>query len=308
MTRKVPYSKPHKTLEQQVALLKQRGMSFEDEARARATLRRVSYYRLSAYWYIFRQNADVDAPERFREGTSFDEAVWLYDFDRKLRVIMMEGMELFEILVRTRITYLFTQRCGPFGHLNRDHFKQDKFYYKELARFSQAVCESNEVFLKHHYKSKYEGYPDRVPFWMLTEVISMGALSRFYKLLNQALKGAIASDFGLGHAPMQSWLHSMTYVRNTCAHHSRFWNRRLAVRPSYAGGLTKSQVGDNDTPFFAMLALLYLLRQHDAQGTWPEILSEHLLKLEERGADYASRLGMMEGWQWRLLGARSEEE
>ncbi|WGT25886.1 Abi family protein [Pseudomonas marginalis] len=30
---------------------------------------------------------------------------------------------------------------------------------------------------------------------------------------------------------MQSWLHTLTTIRNMCAHHSRLWNRELGIRP-----------------------------------------------------------------------------
>jgi abortive infection bacteriophage resistance protein len=30
---------------------------------------------------------------------------------------------------------------------------------------------------------------------------------------------------------MFSWLHTLNYVRNICAHHARLWNRDLAVQP-----------------------------------------------------------------------------
>ncbi len=40
---------------QQLALLKQRGMIIDDEARCLRKLQQVSYYRLSGYYYVARQ-------------------------------------------------------------------------------------------------------------------------------------------------------------------------------------------------------------------------------------------------------------
>ncbi|WP_349293799.1 Abi family protein [Marinobacter sp. M3C] len=30
---------------------------------------------------------------------------------------------------------------------------------------------------------------------------------------------------------LQSWLHTLTIVRNICAHHARLWNRELGIKP-----------------------------------------------------------------------------
>ena len=40
---------------------------------------------------------------------------------------------------------------------------------------------------------------------------------------------ALAKIMGLHSTVLVSWLHTFTYVRNICAHHSRVWNRELAI-------------------------------------------------------------------------------
>ena len=72
---------------------------------------------------------------------------------------------------------------------------------------------------------------------MLTEVMSLGSLSLCYKGLKNDHKAgvedkkAISQHFNLHHKRLTDWLHTLTYVRNVCAHHSRLWNRELAIRP-----------------------------------------------------------------------------
>lgn len=72
-----------------------------DENLAHQWLSSASYYRLSAYWYPARRtNERVDA---FIEGTTFVDAVALYEADRKLRTLIHDGMEPIEITMRTRV-------------------------------------------------------------------------------------------------------------------------------------------------------------------------------------------------------------
>lgn len=95
---KVPYSKQIQTFANQIGILKQRGMVIANEHDAEAWLRKVSYYRMSGYWYPLladRQN------HIFKSGSSFEQARMLYEFDSSLRQIVLSSIERIEVAVRT---------------------------------------------------------------------------------------------------------------------------------------------------------------------------------------------------------------
>ena len=48
---KIAYLKQIKPFDDQISILKSRGMVIKDEARAKQILQNISYYRLSGYWY-----------------------------------------------------------------------------------------------------------------------------------------------------------------------------------------------------------------------------------------------------------------
>ena len=78
--------KTWKSHQDQLDILKARGMAVPDEARALDFLKRVGYYRLSGYFFPFRQGAEDDEGNFFRkdvfvEGSSFDKVIDLYLFD-----------------------------------------------------------------------------------------------------------------------------------------------------------------------------------------------------------------------------------
>ena len=56
-----------------------------DRKRAADVLRRVNYYRLSGYWYPFRQQIGGGRVDDFYPGTRLDDVVALYEFDARLR-------------------------------------------------------------------------------------------------------------------------------------------------------------------------------------------------------------------------------
>ena len=49
-------TKPFKNYDEQIALLRERGLIITDEAYARDVLKRMNYYRLSAYSLTLREN------------------------------------------------------------------------------------------------------------------------------------------------------------------------------------------------------------------------------------------------------------
>ena len=81
------------------------------------------------------------------------------------------------------------------------------------------------------YKSKYFS-PENPPAWMTIEIASFGQLSMLFKNLRTCdARKATAKHFGVSEIVLESWLETLSFVRNTCAHHSRLWNRKLPKRP-----------------------------------------------------------------------------
>src|SRR5690554_6374082 len=99
------YDKPAQTFRQQLELLKSRGLVIADESEALNQLSAISYYRLSGYWYPFRERTEQGhVTSRFRQGTSFDQVLALYEFDRQSHFLVMDAIERVEVAVRTRLT------------------------------------------------------------------------------------------------------------------------------------------------------------------------------------------------------------
>ena len=105
------YTKPALTLEQQLSLAQSRGLAVTNRKVALTTLERISYYRLSAYWHPFKK-----ADDTFESGATFEAALALYEYDRRLRLLLLDAIERFEIALRTVVTYTLAHAYGPFAH------------------------------------------------------------------------------------------------------------------------------------------------------------------------------------------------
>lgn len=245
------YNKPHRTYEQQLALLKSRGLEITNDDIALEYLRRLGYYRLSGYWYPCRQLISASShrskpvrPQRkdeFMPGLRFQDAVELYVFDKKLRLLILDAIERVEVACRGDIAYLLGKKdrfaynnpsllYGNFTKKIDD--KTGKTKHQEwLIKHDQLIQRSKEDFVEH-YKIKY-GLP--LPMWVAIELWDFGLLSTFYKGMVVQDKTDIAAKYGVSDFQvMESWLRCLNYVRNVVAHHSRLWNRNLIDQPKLA--------------------------------------------------------------------------
>lgn len=221
------FIKPTLTLDEQVALLIQRGMH-GDSKRIGRRLASVNYYRLSAYWHTFRATND-----QFRPGTQF-EIVWeRYVFDRELRLLVIDALERIEVGVRARLAYEHAVLGGPFGYeadpsslFPYDPPKRMEFF----ARLQRDLNGSHEAFVLH-FARKYGDHHAWPPVWVTAEVLTFGGIVSFFRGSPRGVQRAVADHFGVPDVVFESWLLSLNVVRNICAHHGRFWNREIGLRP-----------------------------------------------------------------------------
>ncbi len=220
------YTKSYKTVEEQADLMIGRGLVCNRE-KLIDRLEWINYYRLSGYLYPFRKKDSDD----FLENTNFD-CVWnRYCFDRKLRLLMLDGIARIEIGIKTALVRVFTREYGAFGYTkfeNLPNLKKDK--YEELIETMSRDMKNSRAQFVVSYKQKYDS-EEHLPLWMAVELMTFGSMLKFYEGMSKNLQNEIASDFSQQKVRFISWLKSLNVVRNISAHHDRLWNRVLGVAP-----------------------------------------------------------------------------
>lgn len=256
---KISYNKKALTASEQVELLKSRGLVVEDEKLAIHTLTHINYYRLSAYIYPFFKDKENHL---FKERVTFQDILDVYNFDRELRLLLLDAIERIEVSIRTNIIYVLSLKYGSFWLSDKDIFYNESRYRGNVEKLKEELSRSDEKFLKHYFSKYSEDIP---PAWISLEIASFGIVSLLFKNLKSTKDmKEISNRYGLNHITFTSWLHSLTYVRNLCAHHSRVWNRELGIPPSVPkniGGvwLNKSESYKNDRVFYIIAILIYFL-------------------------------------------------
>ena len=239
LVKKLSFTKPATTYEEQICLLQKRGMVINDVKNACLYLTHINYYRLGAYWLPFEKDR---VTHDFRVGTNFETVIDLYNFDRELRLLVTDALERIEISMRTQWTYHMANNHGAHSHLSKELADNEKRYLKNLESMKKEVDRANEVFISHS-KNTYE---EQLPaIWVVSEVISLGVLSKLYSNLRpMPTRRAIAKAWGLDQKTLGSWLHHLTHVRNICAHHSRLWNREFINIPMLPKNKPLALVGE----------------------------------------------------------------
>jgi abortive infection bacteriophage resistance protein len=288
------YTKPPLSFEEQADRLLSRGLvADKDELITR--LKSVNYYRLSAYLYPYRNTDDS-----FKENTSL-HIVWKhYTFDRQLRLLVMDAVERVEVAVRTQMVYHFAHLYGAFGYLDHTNLPNmdNENFTQWIDDLYNETRRSKERFVEH-FKNKYGDLHDRLPIWMLAEIMSFGRMLTMFNGIDSRLKRTIAQEYKIQDDILQNWLGALNVIRNICAHHGRLWNRELAYK-FYIPRINKApewhvpvKVGNNRI-FTALTVLRYLLRYIAPSSGWQMRMYSLLRAYPEVSV---SSMGFPDGWE-----------
>lgn len=235
--------------------------------------------------------------------TDFDTVIKLYEFDAKLRKIVMAELGNIEVAIRSQIVYALSSDYGSFWLDNEDLFFDLKKYADIKTKIEVEVKRSRESFVVYFM----EKYPNKLPpAYMAIETMSFGTLSKLYKSLRlPGDKQKISHFFGLSGETFGSWLHSLSYVRNICAHHARLWNIQLGITPKdyeCPQGVAKRLWLENSSNlkriYVILSIMIYLLNAINPKHSFKRELKK--LFAEYSDIDKAA-MGFPDDWQKEAL-------
>ena len=113
--------KKFKNLDEQVAILKHKGMVIEDERYAKRILLRENYFFLNGYRHLFVKSRE---DKRFKKGATFEEMYSLFLFDRSFRNVIFKYLLVIENNLKSIISYQLSKK---YGYRERDYLKEKNF-------------------------------------------------------------------------------------------------------------------------------------------------------------------------------------
>lgn len=314
-----PYTKPHLNFADQIALLMQRGLIVTDQPKAVHHLQRIGYGRLTFYWQPFQQIVKNPADptrtirsEQFRSGAEFRHAVDLYLFDKKLRLLFLDAIERIEVALRVDLAHALGKR-DPWAHRNPTFLDAHRAnratqgstqHASWLNKADQAITRSKEDWVKEYRAT----YSSPLPIWMAVEAWDFGSLSWLLEMAHPNDRSAIAKRYGLLPDTLVSWIRSLAFVRNICAHHARLWNAGIINQPKVPKQFEAQQVAHIGTEFIrrsrvygAAAVASYLVKRINVGTSWASRMQAHWLAFPAMPLASAVQGGFLQGWDQEAI-------
>jgi abortive infection bacteriophage resistance protein len=279
------------TIEEQIKNLKEIGLIVADEEYAKKILNDISYFRLiKAYSLGFKEKNG-----NYNSDVTFEQIVELYLFNANFRQITFAQIEKIEINCRCRISNYFAKTYGVLGYVDSNNFVDSEYHKTFLEDIEEEIVRNSKAPFVRNFRENYEG--GQLPIYALVEVFSFGTLSKFFKNMKNPDKKAVAKTFGIGYTYLESWLESISYVRNICAHYGRLYNAKLSKTPILYKEYSEAGIGNNRI-FGILLCMKHILKDDSHWNLYVQDIENLIGKYEK--VDIKT-MGFPKNWKELLL-------
>lgn len=278
-------NKIFKTLDEQVEILKSKGLVVQDEKKAMEILFRENYFFINGYRHLFMRSMKDN---HFIEGTTFEELYAMFVFDRRVRNIMFKYILMIENNVKSIISYQLSKKYGfkEKDYLNPKNFSQDNMKSRQVHDVLNKMKRQIRLNGKQHtatlhYISNY-GY---IPMWILVKVLSFGIISELYNILKTEDQLDIAEFYNIDPDTLTIYLNLLSNFRNLCAHEEILYDHRTQrmipdTKYHYLLSIDMTDdeynYGKND-----LFALVIIMKQMLRQSEFEQLINELGYEIDE---------------------------
>ena len=218
--------KRFKSLEEQIDILRHKGLIINDEAYAKKVLLRENYFFINGYRHLFLRTS---SDENFLAGTTFEELYSLFLFDRSFRNIIFKNILVIENNLKSVISYQLSKKYGykEKDYLKSKNFTNDPLKVRQVNDLIQKMkrqirINGSQHSATLHYISNY-GY---IPLWILVKVLSFGIVCEMVSILKKEDQVALAGIYGIEIDKFIMYLPILSNYRNLCAHEDILFENR----------------------------------------------------------------------------------
>jgi abortive infection bacteriophage resistance protein len=278
---------PSMNIDEQIENLKSKGLIFEDEEKAKSFLNDVSYFRMIKAYSLGLKAKN----ENYNQGVRFEDIKGRYLFNANLRQLVLTQIEKVEVNLRCRLSNYFSEKYGVLGYEDVYNFSNPTFHDELLDDIAKETLRNAKSPFVMNFRMNY--VDGKIPLYALVELFSFGTLSKFYKNMKNEDKKAVASMYDVGYTYFGSWIESIAYVRNACAHYGRIYNVKFAKTPKMYKRYSEN--GINNLRIFATLLTLKHLLPNDNQ--WLDFVNTVELLIEKYSDVKLSLIDFPDNWK-----------
>ena len=216
--------------------------------------------------------------------------------------ILRYFIEKIEINARCRIGNYVSEHYGVLGYKDKDNFVDEEYHKQFMSDINEEIRRNLRAPFVKNFTENYEGRD--LHMYALVEICSFGTLSKFFKNMKNSDKKAIAKSFGIGYTYYESWIESISYVRNICAHYGRIYNAKLAKKPILYNQYTEAGI-DNNRIFAVLLCISHIIEK-DAH--WIGFLEDVEKLIDKYSNIEIGSMGFPEDWKTYLYPQQSKDD
>lgn len=220
--------KVFKTIDEQVEILKNKGLIIDDDTKVAEILIRENYFFLSGYRHLFLKN---ERSNDYREGTTFRELYALFNFDRQLRNIIFKNILIIENNIKSIMSYALSKKYGirEKDYLRASNFNNSKERIRQVNDLLRKIKRQIKINGSQHSATTHYIYNyGYIPLWVSVKVISFGIICELYSILKYDDQKEISKMFGIEINELLSYFPILSNYRNLCAHEDILYDHRTA--------------------------------------------------------------------------------
>lgn len=282
------------------------GVKITNYAEAKFLLTHLDFFRFKQYYFALKVQYDRGMACHGQESLRLSDVSKLNEFDRRLRVHLIEALEGFELSLKCSVVRHLSLKYGSMGYVEKVPMGSQSRHVDFIGQLEHSIKqreEQNDPIFKRFNEKYFEA--ELPPLWISVEAMSFGMLVKWIKNLKlRCDRRAIAYPFNLDEKTLLSFARNLVVLRNSCAHNQKIWDRvclEFKV-PNSNDEFSESVSSSSDRLMYNTLAGLCFLNDIvRLDSCWKKRL---ILMLEEQSIVDLSAMGFPKNWKdlpvWRI--------
>ena len=249
-----------------------------DQEKALRNIEKYSYYSIiNGYKSVFK-----DKSNNYKPNAPFEEIFALYEFDKNIKAIFLKYTLEIEVIIKSLMANALAEKYGIEEYLNVNNFDENanKDFVNSLIESIKKEIDDN--YNKHSAITHYIDTYKFVPPFVLTKVITFGAISRYYGLLKQSDRQSVSKYFKLSDKLLKQILVNLTMIRNICAHSDRLFCYRNKYYIAFKNIDKQYKRNNNLTNLYIVMKCMQQLLDEDKYEEFELLFYNEVNKLKNK--------------------------
>jgi len=312
--------KPFKNLDEQIEILKSRGLKFKNEEKAKKYLLNYNYYNIiNCYSKFFLEDNN-----KYFDDVYFEYILDVHHFDKEIKTAIFEAIIEAERHLKSIFAYVYSEyyKDVVYPYLDINNYNNGKIIESSqlIGRFSKIInkkANSKKTNSIKHYINNHT----HVPIWVLIDYLTFGEFNNLFKFSNSKIQNKVAYNLSyflkdniekegsilIKPRSIVLALENLADIRNITAHNNVLLGHKCRNDLMYIKELHKEfgvEKADNRQSVYQALIYLQLFVGYNQYSILNNKLKKRIDKLKKKiGMVYFKKvidsLGFPEEWKKR---------